>query len=81
MGTGTLGRVYRDLGLGDARRGTRGREVQDAGTQNTGRGDAKYGTRGREIRDAGMRTRIVSVPAKVGGNYFLPHPTFPCCSL
>ena len=35
-GTGTRGRVCGDLGLGDARRGTSGHQVWDAGTSNTG---------------------------------------------
>ena len=34
-GTGTSGRVCGDLGLGDARRGTWGRQVWDAGTSKT----------------------------------------------
>ena len=47
-GTGTSGRVCGDLGLKDARRGTWGHQVWDAGTCGTG-------TRGRtgtqEMRD------------------------------
>ena len=34
-GTGTLGRVYEDLGLGDAREGTLGHQVWDVGTCRT----------------------------------------------
>ena len=40
-GTGTLGRVCGDLGFGDARGGTWGHQVWDAGTCGTGTGDVK----------------------------------------
>ena len=45
-GTGTLGRVCGDLGLGDARGGTWGHQVWEAGTYGTG-------TRGRMGRGRG----------------------------
>ena len=40
-GTGTLGRVYGVLGLGDARGGTWGHQVWDVGTSNMGTREVK----------------------------------------
>ena len=42
MGTGTLRRECGDLGHGDARRGTWGHQVGDAGTGGTGMLYVKY---------------------------------------
>ena len=61
-GTGTLGRVCGDLGLGDARRGTWGRQVRDAGT----RGRQKLGRRG-----PGMLMIIAKVGGKCDISFFV----------
>ena len=45
-GTGTLGRVCGDLGLGDAIRGTWGHQEWDAGTCGTFTRDVKYSDAG-----------------------------------
>ena len=59
MGTGTLRRECGDLGHGDARRGTWGHQVGDAGTGGTGMLYVKY-------RDMGD-TRTLMIIAKVRG--------------
>ena len=62
MGTGTLRREYGDLGHGDARRGTWGHQVGDAGTGGTGMRYVKY-------RDMGD-TRTLMIIAKVRGKCY-----------
>ena len=61
-GTGTSGRVCGDLGLGDARRGTWGRQVWDAGT----RGRQKLGR-----REPGMLMIIAKVGGKCDISFFV----------
>ena len=64
-GTGTSGRVCGDLGLGDARRGTWGHQVWDAGTFGTG-------TRGRQIKGRRERGMWVII-ALLGGKCDISH--------
>ena len=59
---GTLRRKCGDLGHGDARRGTWGHQVGDAGTCGTGMLDIKY----RDMGDA----RTLMIIAKVGGKCY-----------
>ena len=65
-GTGTSGRVCGDLGLRDARRGTCGHQVWDAGTCRTGtRGRQTQGRRGR-----GMWIIVATVGGKCDISHF-----------
>ena len=56
-GTGTLGRVCGDLGIGDARRKTWGHQVWDAGMCGTGTPDVKY----RDVGDVNDYCNICNI--------------------
>ena len=70
IGTGTLGRVYGDSGLGDARRRTWGPQVWDVGTCGTGTWDVKY--KGAGTSNTGTQGMWMII-AKVGGKCHNSH--------